>query len=176
MRGFNVTQVWPCCCSHVRQLRGSVLDQWSFHIRWGTSVTGSQCASGDPFVSFWSRRVAFRTLTGTFRRSQTRVLRERGHPDSVLTCHFSDRAIGTPSHCAGIATTRLEGWGPVPGLHSDTSSSARCNVWRPRSTAALCARRLSSPNINSFMTLATKTQIFSGSLSGKHPSRWGGLP
>jgi hypothetical protein len=39
---------------------------WCFPTSGGvTTVTGSQCARGDPLVSFWSRWVAFKTVSGT---------------------------------------------------------------------------------------------------------------
>lgn len=59
-------------------------------------------------------------------------------PMSFHTCFYRaifhsrglpSRAITTSSHCTGItwslAPTRLEGWGPTQGLHSDTYSSTR---------------------------------------------------
>jgi hypothetical protein len=42
----------------------------------------------DPPVC-WSQRIAFSTLTGTFRLSRTSVLPKCGHPVSVLPCHFT---------------------------------------------------------------------------------------
>jgi hypothetical protein len=77
--------------------------------------------------------------------------------------------INTLLHGTGIAwsllTTRLEGQGPAPKLHSDTSSSARHSGWRLRSTDASYARRKSRPKINSIVILVTNTQIF----NWRHP-------
>jgi hypothetical protein len=61
-----------------------------------------------------------------------------------------------------LATTMLVGLGLAPGLHSNTSSSARRSVWHPRSTDVSYARRKSSPMMNSFVILAKNSQYFSG--------------
>jgi hypothetical protein len=104
---------WTCGCS----TSGGV-----------TSVTGSQCARGDPFMSFWSRLAAFRTLTGTSRQSRTSVLamlnpsvagisRLRSVKPFPTSTVLSNQAITILLHCAGItwslATTRLAGRGPI---------------------------------------------------------------
>jgi hypothetical protein len=73
---------------------------------------------------------------------------------------FFNRAITTPSHCAIIGHNQ----GRSLGLHSDTPSSARSNVWRPGSTDASYARSISSPKMKSFVILTTNTQILSGHL------------
>jgi hypothetical protein len=49
----------------------------------------------------------------------------------------------------------------IIGLHSHTSSSAKCSIWHPRSTDASYVHRISSPKINSFVILAMCTQILS---------------
>jgi hypothetical protein len=68
---------------------------------------------------------------------------------------------------------------PLPYLHGYNSSSARRSVWRLRSTDVPYARSMPSPKMNSFVILATNTQIFCGRhprVSGKIPSRWEGFP
>jgi hypothetical protein len=75
---------------------------------------------------------------------------------------LSSLAITTPLHCA--AYHLIFGHYEVgrPGLHSDTSSSTRRSVWRPRSTDASYARIMSCPWTNSFVILATNPQVLSG--------------
>jgi hypothetical protein len=70
-----------------------------------------------------------------------------------------------------LAITRLEGRGTASGSRSDTASCARRSFWRPSSTDAPYARRMSSPKMNSFVILVTNTKIFSGhrpSVSDRH--------
>jgi hypothetical protein len=146
-----------------------------------TSMTGSLCQRYS-FVSFWLQWIEFRTLSSTSCLSWTRVLALHS-PLEMLASGFgsikpfstkrghSNQAITTPSHCTGIswslATTRQEGWGLSPGHHSNTSSSARCRIWCPRSMDALYAYRVSSPKMNSFVILVmnTHTHIF----NDRHP-------
>jgi hypothetical protein len=79
----------------------------------------------DTFVSFWSRRVAFRI------RFYQAIFHSEGLYNWVINIR---------SHCAGItwslATTGLEGRGSATGLHRDISSSAECSIWRPNLTDA----------------------------------------
>jgi hypothetical protein len=47
-------------------------------------------------------------------------------------------------------------------LHRDTSSAARCSIWRPRYTDTSHAHSMSSPKMNSLQILLTNTQLLSG--------------
>jgi hypothetical protein len=97
-----------------------------------TSMTGSQCARWNPFMSFCSWQVAFRTLMGSSQQSWNKIL-----------------PITTPSHCKGyhLITGHCQAGRPgsTPGLRRDTSASARYSVWCPRSTNASYVCRMSSP-------------------------------
>jgi hypothetical protein len=61
-----------------------------------------------------------------------------------------------------MAITRLESQGPATGLHRGNSCYGRRIVWRPRSTDASYAPRLSILTMNSFVILTTNTEFISG--------------
>jgi hypothetical protein len=149
-----------------------------------TSVSGSQWATGDPFVS-WSRLVELRTF-------HVYLLAVLSCPSGAWASGLaSTKPFSTPMGLSDpfplprIMQASPDHW-PLPGWKARAPPRGSIKIPLPLRDAAfgtldpwIYACRMSIPKINSFVILATNTQNSVGaapeSVSGKFPSRWGGL-
>jgi hypothetical protein len=141
---FSVLQVWRGCCNHVLQLRSSGLCLWLFNIEWGHQCDWLTVCQGVSFMSFWSRRVAFGTLTGTAYQSWTTVV-----------------AMYIPSgpETSGLGSTRL--FCPLRGCPIESSPLHRIVHVSLGHCSGVCEQYIQL-KINSLVIFATNTLIFSG--------------
>jgi hypothetical protein len=142
---------------------GNVLDLWLFNIGWGHQL--------DLLIVSWTGSFhEFLVTTGSIQdpHQYLPVVLDQG-PGYVESfgwmslqtqfyqAIFHSKGALQSSHHHSLALCRyhlitghyLAGWpGPHPRSYSNTSSSARCSIWRFRSTDALYACRISSPKMN----------------------------